>query len=202
MAEKTRCKKKLIGGEVDITAKFERSIDKETGYLNKGVLCAPTRMLKVERSTLFLNDKKTKKLWSEVGEGLNTSQIRLPNNVGITGAVFTTGKTINIPYAYADMRFNPKFEKETGFFTRSILCVPVVNKVSVVIGVTQVLNKQGGTFTSEDESWLRAFTSQISIGLENAKLFYEVQNMKNYNESMLESMSNGVITIFFKKEKL
>jgi adenylate cyclase len=159
------------------------------------VMKEATRMLKAERSTLFLNDIKTNQLWSEVGEGLHTSQIRLPNHVGIAGAVFTTGKTINIPYAYADMRFNPKFDKETGFFTRSILCVPVVNKVGEVIGVTQVLNKQGGPFTSEDESRLKAFTSQISIGLENAKLFNDVQNMKNYNESMLESMSNGVITI-------
>lgn len=159
------------------------------------VMGEATRMLMAERSTLFLNDKKTNQLWSEVGEGLNMSQINFPNHVGIAGVVFTTGKTINIPHAYADMRFNPKFDRETGFFTRSILCVPVVNKTGEVIGVTQVLNKQGGPFTAEDESRLKAFTSQIAIGLENAKLFNDVQNMKNYNESMLESMSNGVITI-------
>jgi len=47
----------------------------------------------------------------------------------------------------------------------------------------------------EDESRLKAFTAQISIALENAKLFDDVQNMKNYSESMLESMSNGVITL-------
>ena len=134
-------------------------------------------------------------MWSEVGEGLNTSEIRISNNMGIAGAVFTSGQTINISHAYADMRFNPSIDKKTGFFTRSILCVPVVNKTGEVIGVTQVLNKQGGPFTAEDESRLRAFTSQISIGLENARLFNDVQNMKNYNESMLESMSNGVITI-------
>ena len=39
------------------------------------------------------------------------------------------------------------------------------------------------------------FTAQISIALENAKLFEDVQNTKNYNESVLESMSNGVITV-------
>ncbi len=51
-----------------------------------------------------------------------------PTTVGIAGAVFTSGKTINIPYAYADLRFNPAFDKQTGYFTRSILCVPIVNK--------------------------------------------------------------------------
>ena len=153
-----------------------------------------TNMLRAERSTLFLNDEKTNELWSQIGEGLDSVQIRLPNHLGIAGAVFTSGKTINIPYAYADLRFNPAFDKKTGFFTRSILCVPVINKNGKSIGVTQVLNKQGGPFTDEDEQRLRAFTAQVSIGLENAKLFDDVQNMKNYNESMLESMSNAVIT--------
>jgi adenylate cyclase len=72
--------------------------------------------------------------------------------------------------------------------------VPVINKAGKPIGVTQVLNKRGGAFTDDDEARLKAFTSQISIGLENAKLFDEVQNMKNYNEGILESMSSGVVT--------
>jgi adenylate cyclase len=42
---------------------------------------------------------------------------------------------------------------------------------------------------------LKAFTAQVSIALENARLFEDVQNMRNYNESVLESMSNGVITL-------
>ena len=113
----------------------------------------------------------------------------------IAGAVFTSGKSINIPYAYADLRFNPAFDRKTGFFTRSILCVPIVNKYGRTIGVTQVLNKHGGPFGPEDESRLRAFTAQIAISLENAKLFADVQNMKNYSEAMLESMSNGVVTL-------
>ncbi len=159
------------------------------------VMTEATRMLNAERSTLFLNDEKTQTLWSQVGQGLGSLQIRLPNTAGIAGAVFSSGKTINIPHAYADLRFNPAFDKKSGFFTRSILCVPIINQKGKVIGVTQVLNKKNGIFTSEDESRLKAFTAQIAISLENASLFADVQNMKNYNESMLESMSNGVITL-------
>jgi adenylate cyclase len=154
-----------------------------------------TSMLKAERSTLFLNDEKTNELFSRVAQGDSLGEIRLPNHLGIAGAVFTSGETVNIPHAYADLRFNPAFDKQTGYFTRSMLCVPVVNKNGKVIGVTQVLNKRGGSFNSEDESRLKAFTAQVSIALENAKLFDDVQTMKNYNESMLESMSNGVITM-------
>ncbi|MCX6936000.1 MAG: GAF domain-containing protein, partial [Verrucomicrobia bacterium] len=154
-----------------------------------------TRMLHAERSTLFINDEKTNELYTEVGEGLGAAQIRFPNHLGIAGVVFTTGETVNIPHAYADLRFNPGFDKQTGFFTRSILCTPVTNKAGKVIGATQVLNKKGGAFTSEDEARLKAFTAQVSVALENAKLFDDVQNMHNYAESMLESMSNAVVTL-------
>jgi adenylate cyclase len=173
----------------------EMTSDIKLGSLLQKVMGEATRMLNAERSTLFLNDEKTKELWSEVGQGLESLQIRLPNHLGIAGAVFQSGKTINIPYAYADLRFNPAFDKKTNYFTRSILCVPVVNKQGKTIGVTQVLNKHGGPFSNEDEARLRAFTAQVSIALENAKLFADVQAMKNYNEAMLESMSNGLITL-------
>jgi adenylate cyclase len=178
---------------LDVVSDVTCEID--LGVLLHKVMTEATRMLNAERSTLFLNDEKRKELFSKVGEGLGRIEIRLPNHLGIAGAVFTSGETINIPHAYADLRFNPAFDKKTGFFTRSILCVPVVNKDGKTIGVTQVLNKRGGPFTLEDEARLKAFTAQVSIALENAKLFDDVQNMKNYSESMLESMSNGVITL-------
>ncbi|MFA6412978.1 MAG: GAF domain-containing protein, partial [Syntrophales bacterium] len=177
----------------DLVSNVTAEIDLGT-LLNK-VMSEATRMLNSERSTLFLNDEKRKELFSMVGEGLGAMVIRLPNHMGIAGAVFQSGETINIPYAYADLRFNPAFDRKTGFFTRSILCVPVINKNGKTIGVTQVLNKRGGPFTKGDESRLRAFTAQVSIALENAKLFDDIQNMKNYSESMLESMSNGVMTL-------
>ena len=178
---------------LDLVADITSSLD--LSVLLRRVMSEATRMLKADRSTLFLNNEKTNELWSEVGEGLNAVQIKLPNHAGIAGAVFQSAKTINIPHAYADLRFNPAFDKKTGYFTRSILCVPVVNKHGKCIGVTQALNKRGGPFTAEDEARLKAFTAQVSIALENAKLFDDVQNMKNYNQSMLESMSNGVITL-------
>jgi adenylate cyclase len=173
----------------DITSSLDLSM------LLRRVMSEATRMLKADRSTLFLHNEKTKELWSEIGEGLNAVEIRLPDHVGIAGAVFQARKTINIPYAYADLRFSPAFDKKTGYFTRSILCVPVINKNGKCIGVTQSLNKAGGPFTAEDEARLKAFTAQVSIALENANLFEDVQNMKNYNQSVLESMSSGVITL-------
>lgn len=173
----------------DVTAEIE------LGALLQRVMVEVTRMLNADRATLFLNDTRSNELFSRVAMGEGLGEIRLPNNVGIAGTVFQSKETVNIPHAYADLRFNPAFDKQSGYFTRSILCVPILNKEGECIGCTQVLNKVGGGFTDEDESRLKAFTQQIAIALENAKLFEDVTKERAYNHSMLASMSNGVITI-------
>ena len=177
-----------------LTLVSELSGELKLGSLLDKVIATITRLLDAERSTLFLNDAKTSELYTEIGEGLGATKIRFPNHLGIAGTVFTTGETVNIPYAYADLRFNPSFDRQTGFFTRSILCTPLLNKSGTVIGATQVLNKRGGVFSDEDAARLKAFTAQMAVALENAKLFDDVQAMKAYAESMLESMASGVIT--------
>ena len=172
------------------------SSELELTPLLQKIITTISTMLDCERATLFINDEKTNELYTEVGEGLDEkSVIKFPNHLGIAGTVFTSAKPVNIPHAYADLRFNPSFDKQTGFFTRSILCMPVLNKEGKTIGVSQVLNKRGGSFNSEDEKRLGAFTSQISMGIENAKLFDDVQNQKNYSESILSSMHDAVLTL-------
>lgn len=173
----------------DINSEFDLS------SLLQRVVQETCKMLDSERATIFIHDPATGTLFSRVASGAEIAEIRLPSFAGIAGAVFTSGQSMNIPYAYADLRFNPSFDRQTGFFTRSILCVPIFNKDHKCIGVTQVLNKKGGVFTDEDEQRLKAFTAQIAIALENSKLFDDVRRVKNYNDSMLQSMSNGVITL-------
>jgi adenylate cyclase len=178
---------------LDIVSDVTAEID--LGALLQRVMVESTRMLNADRSTLFLNDPKTNELFSRVAMGDGIGEIRLPNNVGIAGAVFQSRETINIPYAYADLRFNPGFDKQTGYFTQSILCVPIINKDGKCIGCTQALNKKGGGFTDEDESRLKAFTQQVAIALENAALFEDVAKERAYNHSIMTSMTNAVITI-------
>jgi adenylate cyclase len=159
------------------------------------VVAETIKMLGAERATIFIFDAATKTLFSRVAIGADVNEIRFPSHLGIAGETFTTGKTLNIPHAYADLRFNPSLDRQTGFFTRSILCTPILNKSGVIIGVTQVLNKGTGAFTQEDEQRLKAFTAQVAIALENSKLFDDVQRMKSYNDSILQSMSNAVMTL-------
>jgi len=159
------------------------------------IMAATTQLLGAERASLFVYDEKTEELFTLYADGIETRQIRLPTNRGIAGAVFTSGATENISDPYADSRFNQEVDRRTGFTTRSILCVPITNKAGARIGAAQALNKKGGAFTAKDEARLKAFAAQIAVSLENAKLFDDVLNMKNYNESILKSTSNGIITL-------
>ena len=159
------------------------------------IMGAATELLDAERSTLFVHDPERRQLWSRFGVGLQASEIRIACTAGIAGAVFSSGLGENVANPYGDPRFSPAVDLHTGFRTRSILCMPIVNKKGQRLGVTEVLNKREGAFTVKDEQRLRAFTAQIAVALENAQLFDEVLSVKSYNENILASTTNGVITL-------
>jgi len=170
------------------------------GELNLDVLLgrimgATTELLDADRSTLFLLDKKTGDLFSRIAGGLEIHEIRIPTDTGIAGAVFQSQQLENIDEPYDDPRFNRDVDQSTGYQTKSILAMPIINKSGDCIGVTQVLNKHGGRFQRKDESRLGAFTAQIAVALENAQLFEDVLNEKNYNDGILRSTSDGIITL-------
>jgi len=172
-----------LAGELLLEVLIERIMQAVTGLLN------------AERASLFVYDEKSEELFTLYADGVETRGIHVPTHRGIAGAVFTTGRVENIADAYADERFNREIDLRTGFRTRNILCVPITNKAGARIGVAQALNKKGGAFTVRDEARLKAFAAQIAVSLENAKLFDDVLSMKNYNESILKSTSNGIVTL-------
>ncbi len=134
-----------------------------------------TRVLEVERSSLFLVDHTTGEIWSHIAQKSEIAEIRLPIGKGIAGYTAKTGKLLNIRNAYKDKRFCSDFDMETGFHTRSVLCAAMFNHEREIIGVIQVLNKKKGYFTKKDETVLVAFASHASIALENAILHDETE---------------------------
>ncbi len=133
-----------------------------------------TELMNAERSTLFLIDEDNNQLWSRIAQGGITKEIRIDIGQGIAGHVAKTGESINIKDAYKDNRFNQDVDKETGYRTRSILCVPMRNHRREIIGVVQTLNRKDGYFTTDDEALLAALGSQAALWLENSKLYVSV----------------------------
>ena len=123
------------------------------------IISKTTEVIDAERSSLFIYDEDTNEMWSKVAEGMDSKEIRFPVGVGIAGDVAKTLKTANIPDAYKDDRFNPAFDKETNYRTKSILCMPMLNNEGALVGVVQVLNKKDGSrFDDKDESLLEALS--------------------------------------------
>lgn len=159
------------------------------------IMAAATSLLDADRGTLFLYDPARDQLFSRVAGGMTSSAIRFPANAGIAGECFSSGRVINIPDAYADVRFNPEFDRHTGYRTHSMLCMPIVARGERKIGVMQILNRKGGSFSAADERRLRAFSAQAAVAIENAQLFEAVSAERNYNEAMLHSMNSGILTL-------
>ena len=126
--------------------------------------------------------------------------MRIGAHDGIAGATFRTGELTNIPLAYQDPRFDPSIDWQIGYRTRNILCAPIFSADGQRLGVLQVVNKRHGAFDSADESHLRSLASQMGVTLDYTALFDQVLRMKSHNESMLRSLTNGVLTIDMRGE--
>jgi adenylate cyclase len=159
------------------------------------ILAAATQLLGADRGSLFLYDPSTNELYSRVAGGVATAEIRFPAIAGIAGECFSQGAPVAIDDAYDDPRFNPEVDRRTGYRTRNILCMPVTTKGGHKVGVMQILNKKAGPFTAGDRRRLAALCAQAAVSIENAQLFEDVNNAHGYNESILRSMSSGVLTL-------
>ncbi|MGJ3250590.1 MAG: GAF domain-containing protein [Elainellaceae cyanobacterium] len=162
----------------------------------QSVMDEARNLMQADRSTLFLLDSDQNELWSRIAkaDGTTMVDIRIPANRGIAGYVASTRRTLNIPNAYEDPRFDPTTDQKTGYHTHNILCMPVYNSGGALIGVTQLINKHQGGFTQSDEEFMRAFNIQAGIALENAQLFERVLQEKQYQKDMLQSLSDAVIS--------
>lgn len=126
-----------------------------------------TQLLNADRSSLFIVDRKNQTLWLRVTDNLPEKEVRIPINSGIAGAVVTSGEAIRVDDAYADSRFNPAVDKQLGYLTKSILCLPVKNSQGNVFAVAQLLNRRDGQpFDEQDEKRYKEFLESIGLVLE------------------------------------
>ena len=155
------------------------------------------QILQAERTTIFVVDEDRQELWSKVAQGNSDSggigglEIRIPLNKGIAGYVAMTGQALNIPDAYADSRFSDATDRQTGYRTRNILCMPVVNSDQRVVAVAQLLNKVGTEpFSAEDEASFTRFAPSIGILLASCQSFYLAARNQKGVAALLKAISS------------
>ena len=158
--------------------------------------------IQADRCTVFMYDKDKNELWSKVALGMDSQEIRFPADRGLAGYVVKTGEPLNIPDAYNDSRFNPDIDKETGYRTKTILCMPIKNNNKEIIGAFQVLNKLNGVFTKGDEDLLAAIGGSASIALENAQLFEQQKELYKEQKELFESFIDTLATSIDARDKI
>jgi HD-GYP domain-containing protein (c-di-GMP phosphodiesterase class II) len=149
------------------------------------------QMLHCDRCSVFVLEAITGELWTQVAQGLVGQRvIRIPiSGTSIVSECARTAKIINIPDAYSDPRFDKAVDKNTGYHTKSVLCVPMLNRDGKVIGVFQVLNKNESAFTNEDEDWLEGLTAVAAGLIEQAQAYAEIER---FVDKTLETLAQTI----------
>lgn len=104
------------------------------------------RAVGAEAGTIwFYNSAGDKRIYPSfwIG-GADLTGLSLDEGEGIAGTVVKEGKTTVVKDCQSDPRWAGRFDETTGFVTRSMVCVPLVNKYEV-IGCIQIINKKDGT---------------------------------------------------------
>ena len=143
----------MLGGQgrrlLDIMAAFSPELSADDVIERAVSYMYP--LFNADRVGLFLVDENTNSLVlkvSKVQRGIRTPI------AGLAGHVAMTGETLNIADVYDDPRFNPAFDKKTGYRSRSMLCVPVINPESAestIMAVLQLINKNGDDVFDESD---------------------------------------------------
>jgi signal transduction histidine kinase len=152
------------------------------------------QFMNTERCSVFMFDAENDQLWSLVSTDLEKNEIRFATSHGVMGSVFQNKTPLIINDPYSSPLFFPDVDKQTGFKTRNILCIPLINREKECIGTLQTLNKRTGDFTEEDQELLTAASHYITIALENAKLYEDLKVLDKAKERVINHLSHELRT--------
>ncbi len=155
--------------------------------LLKDIIDGSKRLLNAEASSLLLYDKESNRLYFTIAEGgvgkmLKSNYVEMGQ--GFAGWVAENKETLKVDDCYSDSRFNPSFDKKTGFKTKNMLCTPMIRK-GELIGVIQVINKIGSdSFNDQDISFFTALAAQCAIAIENSRLVQIELESEQFNTEL------------------
>jgi GAF domain-containing protein len=172
----------IMTSEMDLDALFPLVIEQTNEVMNS------------EKASVFLIDAAREQLWSMVSTDLGRDEVRIPKNTGVAGWVFQNRSPLIINDAYSDPRFNPDVDKKTGFKTRNIMSIPLINREQECIGTLQALNKKTGDFNEDDQEFLTSASHYMAIAIENAKLYDDLRVLDLAKEKVINHLSHELRT--------
>ncbi len=132
------------------------------------VVEAGTEVLGADRGALWLFDPSSQELVIKVPQ--LEPAARVEAGQGLVGACMATREIIAVEDCYSDPRFFGAVDKATGYRTRNLLNVPLLNEDQQPIGVMQLLNKQDGHFNQQDQVVAAALAAHCAVALHRAQM--------------------------------
>jgi diguanylate cyclase (GGDEF)-like protein/PAS domain S-box-containing protein len=145
--------------------------------------------------SFWLNDKNTGQLVCQQASGPDRDRVigyRLDPGVGIAGWVALNGEGLIIKDVLEDERHHSGLDHLAEIEIRSILCVPLINKGNI-LGVFQLLHKDVDHFNVAHQVLMNYLAAPAAIAVNNARLYTEVDNLRKFNQSIIQDMAEGVL---------
>ncbi len=148
------------------------------------------RILNVEVVSIFrVNEKEKKISFYEFTKGdKELKTIEIEWGKGIVGYVANHKKPLIVNDTKRDNRFYPEIDRKTGFKTKNLLAYPLIVQRKI-IGVIEAINKKKGEFTSNDIEVVSLISSSAAVGLQNAFLYKELEDLF---KGTIKSLANAV----------
>ncbi len=150
---------------------------------------ASTRLLDAERASVFLWDRQTKTLVGRPALGVAGGELRIPDDSGIVGQVIRTGQPRRVDRASGQQEIDRRVDRQLGFQTRTLLCVPLRGRGGKLFGAFELINKRVGDFTDEDQTALTELAAHASVVLENTQQYEQLLRTRN---QMADDAAAGV----------
>ncbi|ESO89352.1 hypothetical protein LOTGIDRAFT_106271 [Lottia gigantea] len=171
--------------------------------LIQSIMHSTKNLVNAERCALFLIDHQKGELFADFfDEGYDVDgkpvfkkkkQIRLPFDEGIVSKVAKTGVIVNVKDSLKDDRFTKNVDKQTGYTTRNVLCMPIVGKGGV-IGVVELINSSAfDHFTKADESAFKMFAVYCALALHYSKLYSMLHLQQDQYEVAMEVLQYHIL---------
>ena len=129
---------------------------------------AARQVLAADRVSVWLYDVAADELFMEKSRELGP--VRIPAGKGLAGSCARQRRLINVPDCYADERFDPSMDRRTGYRTRCMLVLPLIDHEDVLVGVLQVINKVSGIFDDGDEALATVLAAQCAVALQRVRM--------------------------------
>ena len=129
---------------------------------------AARQVLEADRVSVWLHDAATDELVLKISG--DPEPVRVPAGVGLVGSCARHRRLINVPDCYADERFDSSLDQQTGYRTRCMLSLPLIDHKDVLVGVLQVLNRHAGVFDEDDEALATVLAAQCAVAIQRVRM--------------------------------